>query len=198
MSPRSKEQFEAIRSKSRKAILKAALKLFSRRGYAETTTADIARQVGISKGLIYNYFRSKEEILETLITESVRDALPALVTSTEHSDPRETMEELIHNWIHLIKSDSDLMRLVIQLHTSGAFRKIVQRKAGELHDMFALGIAGLLKRLGSSDPDLDSMLLGTVLDGISLNYTVAPDLFPIERIEKRLIEMYCSPQRSLP
>ncbi len=191
MSPRTKEQFEAIRAKSRKAILRAALKLFAKKGYVETTTADIAWKVGISKGLIYAYFPSKDAILEAIISESVREAIPALSLPEETKDPRTVMSQLIRNWINLVKSDSDLMRLVLQLHTSGAFGKIVQKKAGELHELFATGVVSLLKRLGSPDPDLDSMLLGAILDGISLNYTAAPDSFPIDRIEKKLVDMYC-------
>jgi len=195
VSPRTKEQFEEIRSKSRKAILKAALKLFSQKGYGETTTAEIARKVGISKGLIYNYFPSKDAILESLITESVREALPALKVSAKTADPHSTMEQLIRNWVDLIRSDSDLMRLVLQLHTSGTYRKIIQRKAGELHELLASGVITLLGRLGSPDPELDSMLLGTILDGISLNYSVAPDDFPIDKLEQKLIELYCTPRK---
>ena len=43
-------------------ILKTALKLFSQKGYYATSIDDITREAGISKGLIYNYFKSKEEI----------------------------------------------------------------------------------------------------------------------------------------
>lgn len=198
MSPRSEEQFEAIRQKSRQAILKTALKLFARKGFAATTTADIARSVGISKGLVYNYFSNKEEILECLITESVRAAIPMLTAQNDESDPKTQMEELIRQWIRLIKSDSDLMRLVLQLHTSGAFRKLVDRRAGELYEMLADGLKGIFQRLGSHDPELDAMLLGSMLDGISLNYTSAPQFFPIDKMEKRLIQMYCTPQGKIP
>ena len=105
------------------------------------------------------------------------------------------MEQLIRNWVDLIRSDSDLMRLVLQLHTSGTYRKIIQRKAGELHELLASGVITLLGRLGSPDPELDSMLLGTILDGISLNYSVAPDDFPIDKLEQKLIELYCTPRK---
>ena len=43
-------------------ILKTALGLFSKKGYYATSIDDITREAGISKGLVYNYFKSKEEI----------------------------------------------------------------------------------------------------------------------------------------
>lgn len=50
----------------RELILKEILKLFSDRGIAKTTIDDIANECGISHGLIYHYFESKNEIIEVL------------------------------------------------------------------------------------------------------------------------------------
>ena len=50
----------------RDAILAAAFRLFSRRGYADTMVADIAQEAGVSPGNVYIYFRSKLEILYTI------------------------------------------------------------------------------------------------------------------------------------
>ena len=47
----------------RTQILRAAIKLFSKKGYYRTTILDIAKEAGISSGLIYQYFREKEDVL---------------------------------------------------------------------------------------------------------------------------------------
>lgn len=60
MSPERREKLSAER---RQMIQKAALKLFDQKGYRGTTISDIAECAGISKGLIYNYFKSKKDIL---------------------------------------------------------------------------------------------------------------------------------------
>ena len=198
MSPRSAAQFKAIRQKSRQAILDAALTLFARKGYNETTTMDIARRVGISKGLIYNYFSSKEEILESLITEGIRAALPTLTTRDSVSDPKAQLEELIHQWIRLVKSDPDFMRLGIQLHTAGAFRKVMKRRGRDFLDMFSSGLKSIFRRLGSRDPETDTLLLFSIFDGIGLNYTATPEYFPINKMEQRLLQIYCRPKREIP
>ncbi len=55
------------KEKRREAILKAGLHLFVRKGYAATKITDIAEQVGMSIGLLYNYFGSTEALYEALL-----------------------------------------------------------------------------------------------------------------------------------
>lgn len=65
--PRSKRQNEQIKEERRSQILTQALRLFASRGLAATKIADIAAAAGVSQGLIYHYFSSKEEIFTELI-----------------------------------------------------------------------------------------------------------------------------------
>lgn len=70
MSPRTKVQFEKIRQKSRENIENIALELFALKGYHATSISQIAERAGISKGgLLYNYFKSKEQLLDSIIAK---------------------------------------------------------------------------------------------------------------------------------
>lgn len=60
---------EAHLEKRRGQILDAAIACFSRRGFRETTMADIAAEAGVSDGLAYRYFSNKEEIIDAAIRE---------------------------------------------------------------------------------------------------------------------------------
>ena len=197
MSPRSHEQFEALRQRSRQTILDAALRLFARNGYAQTTTDEIAKRARISKGLIYNYFSSKEAILECLVVESMEKAFPMLTAAPSEGDPLAALEEFIHTWFQLIRSDSDLFRLSYQLHTSGDFKRLVQHKQEELAHRFMRGLTELFRRLGSSHPDMDTLILGSILDGIGLNYTAAASIYPLDQVERHLVKLYCLTRREI-
>ena len=63
MSPRTPQQLDKIRKERRKAIMDTSLEVFSEYGYESASISMIAKKVGISKGLMYNYFESKEELL---------------------------------------------------------------------------------------------------------------------------------------
>ncbi len=73
MSPRTSQQFEEIREEKRVLIMDTALKQFAKEGYHNTSISNIAKQAGISKGLMYNYFKSKEELLSEIIDRSMEE-----------------------------------------------------------------------------------------------------------------------------
>ncbi|MBI3997694.1 MAG: TetR/AcrR family transcriptional regulator [Armatimonadetes bacterium] len=54
---------ETLSEERRRQILQAAIRVFAQRGYATATIEDVARAAGVSEGTIYNYFRSKEDLL---------------------------------------------------------------------------------------------------------------------------------------
>jgi AcrR family transcriptional regulator len=67
MAPRNKESNQQILDQRREQILAAALKMFALRGFAATKISDIASAAGLSHGLIYHYFKSKNEIFTELV-----------------------------------------------------------------------------------------------------------------------------------
>lgn len=74
MSPRNKQKLEKIRDGRTTQIKNIALKLFARYGYSGTKTSVIAAEAGISEGLIYRYYKSKEELFSELIKEHLDEA----------------------------------------------------------------------------------------------------------------------------
>ncbi|HEY0945079.1 MAG TPA: helix-turn-helix domain-containing protein [Opitutaceae bacterium] len=76
--PRTEEQFERMREASRAKILHAALHVFARRGFHSTTMAAIAKRAGVATGLLYNYFKSKDDLLAEILEQSKAE-LSALI-----------------------------------------------------------------------------------------------------------------------
>src|SRR5271157_5796824 len=72
MSPKTKEQNDKIRQEKRKLILQKALEIFASYGYHDASISLIAKNAGIAKGLIYDYFKSKEELLKTVVDEGFK------------------------------------------------------------------------------------------------------------------------------
>ncbi len=68
------------KEKRREEILAAGLNLFIRKGYASTKITDIAQHVGMSTGLLFHYFESKEKLLEELVTTSISNTMNVFFT----------------------------------------------------------------------------------------------------------------------
>ena len=77
-------------SKTREKILKHALKLFSTKGFKATTVRDIAGSIGIQQSALYNHFKNKDEILETLISNLTSSAI---VTIFNDKEPQEAAKQ---------------------------------------------------------------------------------------------------------
>ena len=60
---------ERLAAEKRRVILDAAVRVFARRGFNGCRVSDIADEAGVAYGLVYHYFRSKDEVLDTLFLE---------------------------------------------------------------------------------------------------------------------------------
>src|SRR5512141_3134007 len=82
-----------MRDERQQAILACAVRLFATRGLAATKVADIAEAVGMSQGLLYHYFRSKEEIFVEIVRQAF-DRMNAAARDLERSPltPRQKVE----------------------------------------------------------------------------------------------------------
>jgi len=81
------------REAARKKIMDSALELFVLRGFHTTTISDIAKHANVSKGLMYNYFQSKEELLRDIV---IFGADTAIYSLDKNRDGVLTKEELIY------------------------------------------------------------------------------------------------------
>jgi AcrR family transcriptional regulator len=63
----------------RAELLEAAVRVFARKGFHQSRVGDIAEEAGVAHGLLYHYFRSKDEVLETIF----RETWTQLVADTE-------------------------------------------------------------------------------------------------------------------
>lgn len=66
--PRTKGQYEAMRTATKNKIHSAAIKLFAKKGFAATSVQDIAEGAGISIGLMYRHYKTKEDLFNELVS----------------------------------------------------------------------------------------------------------------------------------
>jgi AcrR family transcriptional regulator len=81
---------------TRQRIVTSAAKLFSKNGWAGTTTRDIATSADIATGTLFNYFQSKEAVAAELIATALSKATPEFAA---HSEPDASLEESLFNLI---------------------------------------------------------------------------------------------------
>jgi TetR/AcrR family fatty acid metabolism transcriptional regulator len=98
----------------RRQILDAAVRVFARQGFHACRVSDIADEAGVAYGLVYHYFRSKEEVLDTLFTERW-DILLQVIRDTDAQDmpAREKLRAIAAFILDSYRHDPDLMKVIV-------------------------------------------------------------------------------------
>lgn len=115
MSPRTSKQYEEIREEKKLLIMNTALRHFANAGYHTTTINHIARHAGISKGLMYNYFESKEALLKAIIEKSVTEVYNYFDTNRDGYLSEEEFEYFIRKINFMLKEKRVFWQLLSQL-----------------------------------------------------------------------------------
>lgn len=99
----------------RRQILDAAVKVFARSGFHRARVGDIAEEAGVAYGLVYHYFKSKEELLETIFRDTWTQML-ARVREVEGSgvDASEQVRQVTALLLRTWRRDPDLVRVLVR------------------------------------------------------------------------------------
>ena len=98
----------------RRMILDAAIRVLARQGYHGTRVSDIADEAGVAYGLVYHYFKSKDEVLNELFTERWSLLLTAIEEADrEQPTPREKLAAVAEFIVESYRYDPDLMKVII-------------------------------------------------------------------------------------
>jgi TetR/AcrR family fatty acid metabolism transcriptional regulator len=98
----------------RRLILDAAVRVFARRGFHHCRVSDVADEAGVAYGLVYHYFESKEEILNTLFLERWQIMLDAIAEIDSRDLPaRDKLYSIAGFIIDSYRHDPDLMKVII-------------------------------------------------------------------------------------
>src|SRR4051795_11881030 len=149
----------------RRLILDAAVRVFARKGYHTCRVGDIAEEAGVAHGLLYHYFRSKEELLETIFRETWRDVLDA-VRSVEETDEsaRDRLAGITKLLLRAWRRDPDLVRVLVREVTRSSH---LQQRIDEIELAFA-GLERVIARgqaEGEFRSDLDPRMASYVFYG---------------------------------
>jgi len=189
--PRTKEQFETMRQVSRQKILNAALEVFAKQGYSSATIDAISKTAGISKGLMYNYFKSKEDVLKELMIgmmENLMCEFMPLKPGTKFK--RKDIISFINVGIDLVLAKPYFWKLYFSVFVQPDVTAIIYNKMMEMSKPYLISLTEYYKDKGYKNPEVMMRYLSAVMDGIQLHCMLDPETFPAEEVKKLLIKQF--------
>lgn len=134
--PRSEEQNQIIRDVRREEILRNAMTVFARKGYAASKISDVAKSASLSPGLVYHYFDSKEEMFLAVLDQTLEltnDAIKEIALSP--IEPIEKMNIITQKYFDDIGTLSLRWLLLLQI---GLTEGIPQKAQDLFKEKFAV------------------------------------------------------------
>ncbi|MEQ8535276.1 MAG: TetR/AcrR family transcriptional regulator [Imperialibacter sp.] len=187
MSPRTKAQIEEIREQSREKIIAAALDLFAHSGFHSTSIAQVAAKAGISKGLIYNYFQSKEDLLQAIFTEAMKNSEDILTL-----DPKATAKQRL---IGMAKASADFMynnqeymRLFLTLMMQPDVVKSMKPWFDTVGKAKKDMLMPMFEEIFPGRAEVEYFFFGAIMDGIGFGYLVLGREYPFEEVKRKFID----------
>ena len=196
MSPRTPDQFDEIRDSRRLQIMEAALKLFATEGYGHTSISKLAAQAGISKGLMYHYFESKEALLEAIIDHGMAEYVDFFDPDHNGILESEELVDFIKKVFATMREHQEYWILFINVIMQPKVKELLKDRLILQHmEQFLSMLKVYFEKKGFEDPYLEVITFSALIEGfgILMIYADPAVIFPeelINKFEKRIIDMY--------
>lgn len=187
MAPRTAKQYNDIRQQKRRLIMETALELFAQGGFHSTSISQIAKKAGISKGLTYNYFESKNDILTEILESCSNEIYSNFDLNKDGILNDEEFYYFIRKTFQLIHENQRFWKL----YTSVILQTNILEEENETLGNKIKPVQSILLEYivskGSSDPEGDLIVITTLLKGVAISI-ISSEFFPYKPLEEKIIK----------
>ncbi|MBO8159619.1 TetR/AcrR family transcriptional regulator [Thermosyntropha sp.] len=177
---------------NREKILDAATRLVMEKGVKGTSLADIAREAGISKGTLFYYFPSKDELIYELTVKHFDQMLKGFLDRISYVEG-ENPEEVIREGLMLILNAEKRDKLNLYLLQEAFMGNEILKKrfrdtyAGyrQIMQTFLARIAG---RKSESDWEVEAVVLVALADGLIIQWLMHPEIVDVKKIARLIVQ----------
>jgi AcrR family transcriptional regulator len=191
MTPRSKKDLDELKLQRRQLIIETALQLFSEYSFRGTSIDEIAKKAGISKGSVYTYFESKDELLHSIFKFYLNRIPTFFHTNELYDEPNKVIREAYGTLISNFESEPDLWSQYFVLSFQFMLDQSIKNRYLNQKENTIDGLKRLLIALHVPNPDTETFKFMALFEGAVLNFIYQHD-FPIREVIMGQVEFYCS------
>lgn len=184
MSPRTPQQFENIRAEKKQIIMDAALEVFAHKSYHGASISQIAKVAGVSKGLMYNYFKNKEALISELLIIHFYKIFDSHQIDIENINDQELLS-FIEKSFNLLDENPEFWKLLFSVTMQTDVLEIVMPKIEKIMEPFMVGFTKYFASKGFENPIAETQFFWALMDGLSMDYITVgvPKDYCIQRIK---------------
>lgn len=176
-------------TEKKETILLTALRLFSEQGYESTSTSLIAREAGVSEGLIFRHFQNKEGLLLALLDLGKERLRPYIERIAQLDNPKAILSAIIDLPLQIMEVETEFWRLQLSLKWITKAKSARDHLNGSMEPLFD-AVATAFAQLGYADPECETQLLYVLLDGLSHTLITLAGTFDFKALTQLLKSKY--------
>ena len=165
-----------------------ALELFAENGFHATSMSQVAKKAGVSKGLAYNYFESKQDILDEIVQSGFDSIYSHFDLNQDGILTRDEFEHFIRNSFKAISENRKFWKLYSAIIMQADLAESMMEKYGDRSQTIMLMLNQFIASMGSKDPEGDMMVISSLIKGALMIVMSAPDFFPLKQLEDKVTE----------
>lgn len=172
----------------------AAMELFMKQGYHATSIEDVAKHAKISKGLLYNYYKGKEELLSTMIQARIDELIQVMEAASSQESPAEQLKHIVEGAINNVQQKPEVFQFYLHLQTQPESDEVLSKYSKLLIEESARQFhlqCEMFENLGVKEPRKRSLYFSSVLQGLMLMISTYPEQFPVEEMKAQIIHEFC-------
>lgn len=174
----------------KKNIIDSATELFYKHGFDKTSVSQIVLHAGVSKGLVYHYFKNKDDLLREIYSSTTKRIFEINDSAQKNANPKKQLLHLIEQIFQQLESDKLFFRFNLSLMFQPSTRELLRDLIKERSSYLYKSVLTLFSELGSEDPELSSYIFIAEIDGIALDYLSVFEHYPISKLKNHLINKY--------
>ena len=176
-------------------LTRAAYKVVGQKGYYEFTVRDIAKEAGLSTGLVHYYFKNKEDLLLNLLKEINRNMTIILNKNISTSeDPQEKLNIFMRQAFDLVRNEKDYFYIVIDFWTQVNKNERMKRANIKLFKSYRDEISKILREgvengvFTKMDVDYTAAVIISIIQGLIIQYVIDNNAFNYEDYTKKIMK----------
>lgn len=172
-------------------ILQTALQLFGEQGYDRTPTSQIAKQAGVSEGLIFRHYTNKAGLLAAIIQEGMAKIAATMQPYSEVAeDPRTALVLHIEQSLTAIREHQAFWRLATKVRFQSTVLEIAGEQIEAVNQFIVIQLTENFRKLNAPQPEQEALLLFALIDGVCLHWLQDPTDYPLDEMKILLTKKY--------
>lgn len=179
----------------RNQLTKAAYKVVSRKGYYNFTVRDIANEAGLSTGLVHYYFKSKDDLLVSVLRVMNENLSFYLAKALEQiDDPKEKLIIFMDEAFYLVKREKEYFHVLIDFWTQINHNDRIRRANIKLYQSYRAECAKIIQEgiekqvFKNVDVQYTSTMIVAFVQGLIIQYIIDPNAFDYSEYNKKIKE----------